>query len=122
MKKQRMYIEGAPLSAPFLEDIEVLIADTFLTRLAGLMFRKKLPQRTGLLLAPCNSVHMCFMRFEIDVIYLDKEFKIIKTVKNLRPWLGLSMCSKACATLEMNTGEAERCGLEKKKRLLFVKK
>lgn len=103
-----MYIEGAPQGAPFLE---IKIADSFFTRLAGLMFQKKLPQATGLLLAPCNSVHMCFMRFSIDVIYLDKDYKILKLVKNLRPWIGLSMCSNAWATLEMTAGEADRFGL-----------
>lgn len=104
-----MFISGAPSSAPFLK---IRIADSFLTRLAGLMFQKKLPQGAGLLLAPCNSVHMCFMRFAIDIIYLDRDYKIIKVVKNLSPWTGLSMCSQAWATLEMTAGEAERCGLE----------
>ena len=112
MKIQKMYIEGAPASAPFLKDndIEVVLADTFLTRLAGLMFRQKLPPATGLLIVPCNSVHMCFMRFAIDVIFIDKEYHILKVVKNLKPWIGLSMCAKAWATLEMTAGEAERCG------------
>lgn len=104
-----MHIKGAPTSAPFLEIIK---ADNYFTRLAGLMFRGKLPDATGLLLAPCNSVHMCFMRFAIDVIYLDRGYCILKVVKNLKPWIGVSMCSSAWATLEMNAGEAERCGLD----------
>ena len=82
------------------------------------MFQKKLPQGTGLFLVPCNSVHMCFMRFAIDVVYIDKEYKIIKVVKNLKPWVGLSMCRNAWATLEMTAGEAERCGLKLGSRLL----
>ena len=119
MQKQKMYVKGAPTSAPFLKNniITVLIADTFLTRFAGLMFRKKLPVATALFLAPCNSVHMCFMRFAIDVVYLDKEYNIIKIVKDLKPWFGLSMCPKAWAVLEMTAGEAERCRLEVGKRL-----
>jgi len=100
------------------KEIEILVADSFLTRFAGLMFRKKLPPATGLFLAPCNSVHMCFMRFAIDVVYLDKEFNIIKVEKNLKPWIGLSMCSKAWATLEMTAGEAERCGCEVGRKLV----
>ena len=117
MKTSRMVAKGAPSSAPFLKEIEILIADSFFARLAGLMFRKKLPAATGLLLAPCNSVHMCFMRFAIDVIYLDKDYQILKIVKNLQPWIGLSMCAKAYATLEMTAGEADRCGLEVGKKL-----
>ena len=111
-----MQIEGAPEGAPFLK---IKKADSFFTRLAGLMLQKKLPQGTGLLLAPCNSVHMCFMRFAIDVIYIDKEYKILKVVKNLKPWVGLSMCNNAWATLEMAAGEAERCGLKVGKSLII---
>lgn len=113
-----MYIEGAPSSAPFLE---IRIADDFLSRLTGLMFQKELPIGTGLLLAPCNSVHMCFMRFAIDVVYIDREYKILKVVNNLKPWVGLSICSKAWATLELPAGEAERCGIEVGKQLISVK-
>lgn len=142
MKTQKMYIKGAPASAPFLKEnktekqnakriekeiesgkeIKILIAGTFLTRFAGLMFRKPLPPATGLFLAPCNSVHMCFMRFAIDVVYMDKDYKIVKVVKGLKPWLGLSMCSKAWAVLELTAGEADRCGLEAGKKLFLCDK
>ncbi len=109
MKKQKICKKGAPKGAPFLE---AMIADNFFLRLRGLMGRKMLPEATGLLLAPCDSVHMCFMRFAIDVIYLDKEYTIVKVVKNLRPWVGLSMCRGAWAALEINAGDAERFGYE----------
>ena len=115
-----MYIEGAPASAPFFKEIDVMVADSFFARLAGLMFRQKLPSATGLLLVPCNSVHMCFMRFTIDVVYIDNEYSIIKVVKNLKPWLGLSMCSQAWAVLELNAGEAERCGCEVGRKLILT--
>ena len=118
MQKQKMKISGAPTGAPFLE---VLIADSFFTRLAGLMFRNALPTATGLLLAPCNSVHMCFMRFAIDVVYLDKDYKIIRIVKHLKPWIGLSMCHTAWATLELNAGEADKLDLEVGKKLIREK-
>ena len=119
MKNVKMQIEGAPLSAPFLE---VIMADSFMERLTGLMFQKKLPQGTGLLLAPCNSVHMCFMRFAIDVIYVDENFTVLKVVKDLKPWTGLSICRKAWATLEMAAGEAKRCELVSGKKLYVVEK
>lgn len=118
MQKQKMKISGAPKGAPFLE---ILMADSFFTRLVGLMFRKPLPAATGLLLAPCNSVHMCFMRFAIDVVYVDKEYTILKVVKKLRPWIGISMCHKAWATLELNAGEADKLGLEVGRKLIRKK-
>lgn len=109
MKCKIMILKGAPTGAPFLK---VLFANTFLLRLRGLMGRKRLPEFTGLLLVPCDSVHMCFMRFSIDVVYLDKDLTILKIVKNLKPWIGLSMCHGAWATLELNAGEAGRFDLE----------
>ena len=86
-------------------------ADSFLGRFLGLMGRKELPEGQGLLLSPCSSVHMCFMRFSIDVLYLDDEGRIKKIVSHLRPWLGLSLCPGAKSALELAAGEAERLGL-----------
>lgn len=114
MKVIIMNIEGAPQGAPFLK---IKMADSYFSRLAGLMFKKELPQATALLLAPCNSVHMCFMLFAIDVVYIDKDYRILKIVKNLKPWIGLSMCSRAWAALELTAGEADRCGLAAGKKL-----
>ena len=48
--------------------LEITQADTFLGRFLGLMGKKALPPFHGLLLIPCSSVHMCFMRFPIDVV------------------------------------------------------
>ena len=55
--------------------IQLEYADTFWRRFCGLMFRKQLPKGQGLLLAPCNGVHMCFMRFAIDAIFIDKDYR-----------------------------------------------
>ncbi|MFV0636625.1 DUF192 domain-containing protein [Mitsuokella sp. WILCCON 0060] len=93
-------------------NITVRVADTFWTRLVGLMLQKPLPPATGLLITPCNSIHMCFMRFAIDAIFLDRQGKILKIVRNLRPWIGISACWQAYSTLEMTAGEADRLGLE----------
>lgn len=91
--------------------IEVELADNFFKRLRGLMFRRRLEMGRGLLLAPCDGVHMLFMRFAIDVVYLDKNFCIKKIVRDLSPWLGLSVCLGAWGALELPSGEAERLKL-----------
>ena len=52
------------------------IADTFLKRFLGLMGRKKIPEGQGLLILPCNSIHMMFMRFSIDAVYIDENFVV----------------------------------------------
>ena len=100
---EKFFINGATL--------EVEIAETFFSRLIGLMGRKNLDKGHGLLLAPCNSIHMLFMRFAIDVVYLDKEFCIKKIARNVPPWLGMSFCFGAWAALELPSGEADRLNL-----------
>ncbi len=100
---EKFYINGATL--------EIELADSFLSRLRGLMGRRRLKEDCGLLLAPCNSVHMLFMRFAIDVIYLDAEFRIKKIVRDLTPWLGMSVCLGAWGALELPSGAAERFNL-----------
>lgn len=91
--------------------LEIEFADNFLKRLRGLMFRRQLEKNRGLLLAPCNSVHMLFMRFAIDVIYLDENFCIKKIVHDLTPWLGISACFGAWGALELPSGTAKNLNL-----------
>ena len=100
---EKFFINGTTL--------EIELADNFLKRLRGLMFRRRIKEGFGLLLAPCNSVHMLFMRFAIDVVYLDENFCIKKIVRELTPWLGISICFGAWGALEFPSGEAERLKL-----------
>ena len=97
--------------------LHVEVADTFFARFCGLMGRRELPEGQGLLIAPCSSVHMCFMRFSIDVLYLDKDYRILKVVSHLRPWFGMSICFKAWGVLELPEGTAERLGIQEGMRL-----
>ena len=109
------------LDNPQLE-LRVQVADNFLQRLRGLMLRSpvSLPLGTGLLIAPCNSIHMMFMRFAIVVVYLAKDYTVVKTVTNVRPWLGISACFKkgTWAVLELPIGSIEHYGVAVGKRFL----
>jgi|APSaa5957512535_1039671.scaffolds.fasta_scaffold48990_3 uncharacterized protein len=58
----------------------------FLERMRGLLGTKNLDNDEGLLIAPCSSVHTFGMRYSIDVLFLDKQFNIVKAVKSLKPW------------------------------------
>lgn len=115
MKKIRLAVRERELA--------VYLADTFLHRLRGLMLRDKgfLPLGTGLLIAPCNSIHMMFMRFAIDVVYIDKEYCVLKCVKNVRPWLGLSACWQkgTWATLELPQGTIGQYSIYKGMKLIL---
>ena len=86
---------------------ELEVADSFLARFCGLMLRPPLDSGHGLLLAPCNSVHMCFMRFAIDAIFIDKDYRVLKVARNVKPWIGVAWCWKAWGVVEVNAGEAK---------------
>ncbi|MGM9581102.1 MAG: DUF192 domain-containing protein [Anaerovibrio sp.] len=102
------------LDNPQLE-LRVQVADNFLQRLRGLMLRSpdSLPLGTGLLIAPCNSIHMMFMRFAIDAVYLAEDYTVVKVARNVRPWLGISVCWKreTWAVLELPSGSADYYGI-----------
>jgi uncharacterized membrane protein (UPF0127 family) len=56
------------------------------TRMKGLLGRNSLAVDEGILLRPAGSIHMLFMRFAIDAIFLDRELVVVDVVRGLRPW------------------------------------
>src|SRR5688572_18871189 len=65
---------------------EVRLARSLWSRFWGLMGRRPLPDGQGLLLRPCTSVHTFFMRFPIDVIFLDRTNTVVKIIPSMKPW------------------------------------
>lgn len=64
---------------------DVFVAETFFERLKGLMFIKK-EKAFNLLFKKCNSVHTCFMKFNLDIYCLDEDFNIVKIYNNIKPF------------------------------------
>lgn len=85
-------------------------------RLRGLLFRPTPAPNAGLLIDPCNSVHTFFMSYAIDVIYLDRDFRIVKLIENLSPWR-ISACRSAHMTLEVAASQARHLGLSLRSQL-----
>lgn len=81
-------------------------ADTFRLRLLGLMFRAQLPQGQGLLIRPCRAVHTHFMRFPIDVLFLDGENRVVHVIAAMAPWKLSPTIRAADAVLELPAGTA----------------
>ncbi len=94
-----------------------VLADTALARMRGLLGRRDLPHGEGLMLRPASSVHTAFMRFPIDAVFLDRDGRVLKVARGLRPWK-TSARRKARAVLELPAGESERRGIEIGERLL----
>ena len=79
-------------------------AQTFCSRLLGLMFRKSLPEGNGLLLAPCPQIHTCFMRFSIDAVFCDKSGRVLYVKENMKPWRWGRYVRGSYYTLELPGG------------------
>ena len=81
-------------------------AKTFFERLFGLLFRSSISSEEALIFHNVSSIHMFFMRFPIDVLYLDKEMKVRKIKHSLLPWM-MSSCLGAKTTIELPAGKAK---------------
>lgn len=87
---------------------QAMVADSLLSRGLGLMFRKGLPRDGGLLIKFSRhirsySIHSFFMRFTIDLVFLDNKNRIVD-LHTLKPW-GLFSPKGTCAgVLEVNAG------------------
>ena len=95
------------------------LADSAPARLKGLLGRRSLPSDEGVLLRPAGSVHTAFMRFPIDVVFLDRDLAVLDVVPDLAPWRA-SGRRGAKAVLELAAGEARRRGLRPGDRLVFA--
>lgn len=65
--------------------IDAEVAETLSARLRGLIGRRGLPPGRGLLIPRCNAIHTLFMRFAIDATFLDRQGRVVKVVRNIRP-------------------------------------
>lgn len=84
------------------------MADSPWSRMVGLLGKRQLAEGEGLVLRPCSSIHMLFMRFPIDVVYLDKEARVVKVVRSLKPFRFSGSRRHAHYTLELPVGTIDR--------------
>ena len=99
---------NATKNAVAVEELEV--ADGPLSRMKGLLGRAELPGGRGLLITKCNSIHMFFMKFAIDAVFLGRDMHVVKIAANLKPWQ-VASCSAARHTLEIPSGAAAEVGI-----------
>lgn len=65
---------------------KIQLANNFYLRLKGFMFDSKVEHKDGILFEGSTGIHTCFMRFRLDVLFLDKNFKVRKIYQGLKPW------------------------------------
>jgi uncharacterized protein len=82
---------------------DVEMALTRNARRRGLLGRTGLAPFSALVLAPCAAVHTMFMRFAIDVIFVDRDGRAVRVVPGLPPWRA-AMKTFAHAVIELPAG------------------
>jgi uncharacterized membrane protein (UPF0127 family) len=90
----------------------VRMADTYLTRLFGLMGKSGLPEGEGLWIVPCRDIHSCFMRFEFDAIFVNKQQQVLHLMERMQPWRISKMVWDGHAVLELPAGAIAASGTQ----------
>lgn len=83
---------------------DVVVASTPFKRIKGLLGEKELKKNQALLIRPCNSIHTFFMRFPIDVLFVDKENRVIKAISYLEPFRLTYIYFNASFAIELPAG------------------
>lgn len=92
--------------------MKIIVAETFFDRVKGLLGKDSLPPNTGLLIKPCKQVHTFFMKFTIDVVFIDKKGIIVHLEKALKPFKISKYVWKAYAVIEFAEGTIEKQGYQ----------
>jgi hypothetical protein len=87
------------------------LADTSAKRRVGLLKHTHLDAGQGLWIVPCESVHSFFMKFAIDLVYLDRARKVRKVRHCMEPWR-VSACLSAHSILELPAGSVAGTGTQ----------
>ena len=81
------------------------------SRRQGLLGREAIPEGTALIIAPCSAVHTVGMEFPIDVIFANKDGRVVKTRSRVPPWrMAAAFC--AFAAIELRAGSLEQSGVQ----------
>ena len=82
----------------------IIIADTPISRMKGLLGRSSLPPGEALVISNCQSIHMVFMAFAIDVVFVNKDQKVVGLVSDIQPFQFSPIFWKAKSAIELPSG------------------
>ena len=88
------------------------VADNMLTRLRGLVGARPLQPGEGLLIMPCSSVHTHFMSFPIDVVFVDRDQRVVAIDAEMAPWRFGRLHRGVRFVIELPPGTARATGTE----------
>lgn len=95
---------------------QIELAHDSKTRTRGLLGRPGLAAGAVMVIAPCNAIHTFFMRFTIDVVFTDRQGRVLRLCRRLKPWR-VGVAVRAFAALEFAEGAIDRAGIAEGDRL-----
>lgn len=111
MARERLRLVDPGSGRVLAEQVEV--ADNVLARGLGLMFRKTLPAGHALWIDPCNGIHMFWMNFAIDALFLDRAQRVVKVYRRLGRWRVVPLVLGARSVVELPAGALDGVELPK---------
>jgi uncharacterized protein len=88
------------------------LAQSHWQKFRGLMLDTSLQPDEALLLTKCNSIHCCFMRMAIDVLFMDAQGRIVHIIEEMRPWTFSPLVRRAKDVIECYPGTVKRLGIQ----------
>jgi len=110
MRERRLLHNGRSL-AP-----RVLACETFLERARGVTLRRARQASPVVKIVPCAGVHTLGLRAPIDVVFTDRQGRVLRCVHELRPWRA-AVCARAFVAWEMPPGLCRRLAIQPGDRL-----
>jgi uncharacterized protein len=97
------------------------IASSFLSRGKGLMLRSAFPEGSAMVIDPCTSIHMFFMRIPLDVLYLNRDDVVVRVQEGIKPWrVGPLRTKGAAYVIELPAGTVARTNTQVGDRIVFT--
>ncbi len=95
------------------------LAERARARMKGLLGRDGLPEGAALVIKPCTSIHTFFMRFPIDVLFLDQSGLVLRAIEHMRPWRLSRIYPRAACVAELPAGALGKSGTREGDRVLL---
>lgn len=92
---------------------DVKVAKSFFTRSIGLISRKSISEAEALIIKPCCSVHTFFMKFDIDVLFVNKKNEVIALYERVKPWKILPIHAGSHYVIELKSGQITNKNINK---------
>ncbi len=83
---------------------DLKVAKSIWARTKGLLGHKSLPKEEALWITPCSSIHTCFMKFPIDVAFVDRNLKVTRISTSVKPWRFVFSTFKSESVFEFSSG------------------